>query len=164
MDPTVRRATENDIADTMPLWKELLEFHADLDPRFQLAPDAVTQAEEHLRAELAAVDRLLVVATHGPAVVGFCRASIRQRSTIFERRVHGFISEFYVAEPFRRKGIGRKLFQFVQPWLKQHKISDVELVNFSANDESDVFWGRLGFESYAVSRSIDLNKTESPPR
>jgi len=35
---TVRRATGIDVPDILPLWKEMMAFHAALDPRFRPAP------------------------------------------------------------------------------------------------------------------------------
>jgi hypothetical protein len=106
----VRKANAEDVAAVLLLWRELMEFHSDLDPQFRLVPGAVAQGEMHLMAELGHPASILIEAEQGAAVVGYCRASLRQQSPIFEHRTHGFISELHVLPRFQR---------YAERWLLQ---------------------------------------------
>lgn len=151
MQTLFREAGSGDIEAVLLLWHEMMEFHANLDPRYRLVSDAAIQVEAHLRLELDEPTSLLAVAEHDSVVVAYCRASIRRKSPIFERRVHGFVSEFHVLRSMRRRGIGRGLFQFVRQWFGEQGISSVELVTLDANEGSNAFWQSVGCIPYARS-------------
>ena len=156
MQTLVRTATEEDVAAILPLWRELMEFHSSLDSQYRLVADAATQVETHLHAELATPTSILAVAECGSTIVAYCRASVRQQSPIFEQHSHGFISEFHVSPSFRRRGIGRSLFEHVQQWLVEQDIRRVELVTLSANEASTAFWQSVGCLPYAERRFLTL--------
>ena len=162
MQPLIRKATEEDIAAILSLWRELNEFHTELDPQFQLVPDAGVQGEKHLRTHLDAPGSLLAVAERGAAIAGYCLAAVREQSPIFERRRHGFVSDLHVAASQRRHGVGTSLFEYVQRWFRERGVSRIELMTHNANACSNAFWESIGCEAYMERRRLELAAVRSP--
>jgi len=52
MPPRIRRAQPLDLDHLAILWKELTDFHAALDPKFALAPDAEERWRENASPDL----------------------------------------------------------------------------------------------------------------
>lgn len=152
----IRRAVDSDIAAILPLWRELLEYHSDFDPRFRLSADAVLPGKSHFRSELTKPTSFLAVAEHGSSIVGYCLASVHNQPSFFEHRAYGFVSEFHVSHSFRRRGIGRSLFGNMKQWFQRNGVSRVELVTMNGNESSKAFWQSVGCCSYAERRFIEL--------
>ena len=156
MQMVIRQARAEDVAAILPLWRELMRHHAELDPQYRLVPDAPAQAEAHLHAELTAPDSILLVAVYGSAILGYCRASVRQPSPVFVPSPQGFISELHVSPVYRRRGVGRGLFEHVKRCFGERGVYRLELVTLNANDDSGAFWQSMGCEPYAERRFFEL--------
>ena len=100
------------------------------------------------------------MAEHESGVVGYCRASVKRLSPVFEPRAHGFISELHVSPSTRRRGIGRALFAHVRWWLAGQGVRRVELITLNANDGSPAFWQSVGCESCAERRFLEINEAD----
>ncbi|MBL4936847.1 GNAT family N-acetyltransferase [Clostridium sp. YIM B02515] len=72
-------------------------------------------------------------------MVGFIHFKVDES----ERIGWGYILEFYIMPDFRRKGLGRKLYNFAKETLISCGIKDVWLSADKVNGES--FWFSMGF-------------------
>ena len=61
-----------------------------------------------------------------------------------ERRI-GYVAEFCVFPPWRRRGCGRRLFELSRRWLADRGSTGVELDVLPDNRVALAFWQRLGF-------------------
>jgi len=57
----------------------------------------------------------------------------------------GFLYHAAVLQPYRNRGIGKKLIEFALHALKQKGISKVGLLAFRENEIGNAFWERMGF-------------------
>ena len=80
-------------------------------------------------------------------MVGFAHFKIDRN----ERIGWGYILEFYIMPQFRRKGFGRRLYDFTKQEFTVHGIKDIWLTADRVNGEP--FWFSIGF--------VDTGNTEN---
>lgn len=64
---------------------------------------------------------------------------------MFPQRRIGYIAEFTVFAPWRRRGLGRRLFGRAQAWLADRGCTQIELDVLPDNGPAMAFWQSLGF-------------------
>ena len=64
----------------------------------------------------------------------------------------GCLYHVCVAEPYRRRGIGKAMVVHCMNALKAEEINKVSLIAFSVNDVGNAFWNEIGW-----TRRMDLN-------
>ena len=147
---SVRQARRNDIPSIVALWQQMMAVHQALDGRFRLVADADVEFARHARRMMQAAGSRIFVAEMGAHVIGYVLAEMQQRPPIYPAGRYGFISDLCVAEPFRRRGIGRALAQRAIGWLQSEGATAVELLASDRNQTAREFWAAMGFEPYLV--------------
>ncbi len=152
----VRPATVRDVPEIVAIWGELAFHHAQLDPAF--APSSRWQEEyrHFIRGLLGRDDALAVVGVDGDRVVGYAVGRISVLPGFFEQRRRGYIHDVVTREPYRRRGIGRRLVEALLDWLRECEVSAVELTVAVKNEEAVAFWTNLGFITYMHHMKRDL--------
>jgi len=74
----VRRATEIDVPDILPLWKEMMAFHAALDSRFRPAPGGDAHWAKAISAWMQDEDNCVLVAEVEGRIVGYIVGMMRE--------------------------------------------------------------------------------------
>lgn len=148
---TVRKATGADREGIGRLWLEMMEFHRDYDPRFfQLKPDALEIWLRHLDECLIDEEQIVLVAEAEDELVGFAMGRPNEDPPPFRTPPHGFVTNFLVSESWRRKGLGRRLFEALAAELHARNLREIRLSVAALNPSSNAFWRRMGFEPYLV--------------
>jgi len=150
-----RRARSGDIPALVRLWREMWEFHASLDPRYQATPlaDRVMAAwmGDHLRSE-----RACIVVAEERGLVGYVSGMILENPPILPWQFFGFISEISVSESCRRVGVGAGLVREMHDWFRSKRVPYVE-VNVSAkNPGSRAFWRKHGYSDFLERLRTEL--------
>jgi ribosomal protein S18 acetylase RimI-like enzyme len=144
----VRRANVADLPVVTRLWRELVGFHESLGGQdFRLAPGAEAGWKKYLREHLGKAHQLVLVAERGNRAVGFLVASVNLRQGIFMEREYGHISDVYVQEPERRKGVGQALVAQALRWFEEKRVGRVRLQTDARNALGFEFWKKLGFQT-----------------
>ncbi len=147
-DVRVRRAKLGDLPVLTRLWRELIGYHEALGGQdFRLAPNAEADWKRYLRGHLGKADRLCLVAELGSRPVGFLMAGIEQRPPILMERDYGHISDVYVQEPERGKGVGKALVAEALAWFQEKRVGRVRLQTDARNTLGFEFWKKLGFHT-----------------
>lgn len=153
----VRRAQARDMPAVTRLWRELVGFHEALGGQdFRLAPGAEAGWKRYLRAHLGKADKLLLVAERNGETVGFLVGSLELRPGIFMERRYGHISDAYVQEPHRGRGVGKALASEALRWFEEKRVVRVRLQTDARNTLGFEFWKKLGFETtvYTMDRLL----------
>ena len=145
----IRVARPEDLEALLPLWHEMVAAHASLEDLYTPRADAGDIALQHFRRVCAAEDRLLLIC-RGESVCGFLSASIRPAAPVFDASPVGVINELAVAAPYRRRGVGRRLYEEARAWLAGRGIGRVEVRTLTGNEASNAFWRKLGLQMYAA--------------
>lgn len=146
--PLIREATKNDIANLCALWRKMMMFHENLDGRFRFTKDARQEYSRHIAGALHTRYMHVFVAEVEGEIIGYIYGEVQERRPIFPAGKFGFISDIYVEEEWRRKGVGRRLFYQMRDWMMKERITAIELLAAERNPYSVAFWESLGFVSY----------------
>ncbi|MFK7691427.1 GNAT family N-acetyltransferase [Paenibacillus sp. HJGM_3] len=66
--------------------------------------------------------------------------------TIFRQRTMIYINDLCVREEFRKKGIGRQMFQYILDYAKKMNVDAVELDVFASNQEAVRLYESIGMK------------------
>ena len=123
-------------------------FHEALGGQdFRLAPGAEAGWRKYLRAHLGKADKLCLVAETGGEPVAFLLASIDVRPGVFMEREYGHLSDVYVQEAQRGKGVGKALVAEGLAWFETKRVGRVRLQTDARNTLGFEFWKKLGFHT-----------------
>ena len=141
----VRPATPADL----PAWYAL---------RVQLWPDATTPTDEQdMRDFLAAPTWCILLAEADGRAVGFLETSLRDYAEGCDSEPVGYLEGWFVAEPYRRQGVGAALVRAAEAWARSRgcteMASDAELHNLGSHRAHEA----LGYEE--VERVVLFRKT-----
>ncbi|MDY7041620.1 MAG: GNAT family N-acetyltransferase [Chloroflexota bacterium] len=153
---TVRRATEADVPAIVPLWKEMMAFHAALDPRFRPDPDGDVHWSRAISAWMQAEDNCVLVAEAEGQIVGYTVGMMRENPPVLLPLYHGFVSDICVAPEWRQRGVGRRMFAALKMWFRQQGADHIELRVAHNNPTSQAFWRKMGCEDYMDSMWCEL--------
>lgn len=113
----VREAKPGDVNEASELIIRMKKLNGEFDPLFKVVEDAQKRAVSYLSDSLGSEDKLVLVATRGPKVVGVLRAEIRDR-LFYVPAKEGSITDFYILPEARRKDLGREIISRASQRLK----------------------------------------------
>jgi GNAT superfamily N-acetyltransferase len=142
----IRRASLRDLDQLTALWRAINAHHSHLDPLFTERSEAAAEARELLRAQLADEDAAFFVCEREGELVGFCGARIDRAPPILVEVERAQVTDLYVVETLRRRGIARALVAAALEWVRARRVARVEVRVVSGNREGQAFWRALGFE------------------
>lgn len=126
----IRPAQKKDIPQLCVLWNAQQEFHHAIQPSIyrKLTPNVRIKIRRFLNTVLQNKKVKLFVATVDSDCVGFV-AFRAQKEAYFDTniKVSAMITELFVSESARRKGIASALIAQVEAWSRKHNVDCVEL-------------------------------------
>ncbi len=157
MSIDIAEATESHVPDMVELWREFMDHHKDIDPRFPVREDAHIGFEQHLRELMGAEDTLILVALDGSRTVGFSISQVNKYPPIWvERETYGFIDTMAITADYRRQGIGEQMLNRIFEWFDSRDIDRIELSVSARNQVGYSFWRKHGFKDFM--HRLYLNK------
>ena len=161
---SIREATEDDLPEVVELWGMLARHHETISDDFKLAWDSKRKWADYLERKFSEISTKLVVADEDGDLVGFMLCLLSPNTPIFKERKIGVITDVYVQEAFRRKGVTNKMLDVAVKWFKKNKVRSVQLAVAHDNLEARAVWRSLGFEPYMIYKRLDVEKLESQPK
>jgi ribosomal protein S18 acetylase RimI-like enzyme len=152
----LRNAEPHDNAALLALWRELMDLHVELDPRFALSDEADDAFLQYAEAARTRDDYRLRVAEVDGEVVGFAVSCLLPNSPVYRTRWIGYINDISVTSSRRGLGIGEALVDDAVWWLKRNGAESIEVYVARANAGAQRFWRRVGGRDYLDRLSIDL--------
>jgi ribosomal protein S18 acetylase RimI-like enzyme len=143
-----RLATEADLPALVPLIVRLKRLNEEFDSMLKVRPDAESQAETVLKAEIKS-PKSLVIAAEGTGpdkdkVIGVVRAAIRER-LFYMPEIEGVILDIYLLPLYRRHGAGRYLVEHTIAQLKERGAGIVTVEFPAQNEIASRFYAKCGF-------------------
>jgi ribosomal protein S18 acetylase RimI-like enzyme len=148
---TIRPGTEDDLPEMLRLWREMMDFHARVEPRFRpLPPPAGERAwGKHLREDVWGNEEWCVlVAEADGGLVGQIMGVLRDPAPVFESERYGYVTDIVVDPAERRSRVGRVLFEALKVWFRERKVSYLQLTVAHNNPVSQAFWREMGCTDY----------------
>jgi ribosomal protein S18 acetylase RimI-like enzyme len=143
-----RRAERRDLEQLLPLWRGLLDHHADRDPAFALASGADAALRRAVSAALRDADGAIFVWDADGALGALCVARVAQAPHGVRERARAEITEIAVQAALRRRGVGRALARAALDWAAAHGAARAEVRVSARNPEGQGFWRALGFGDF----------------
>lgn len=136
------------IPQMIEVWKEMMDYHAGLDPYYTRRDDAHLNFEKYVRMLMKSKDARVVVALDGDSVVGIAIGKIEAYPPVFQRDLHGFLDTVGVKSSHRRKEAGEKMVSDLIAWFKKRGLDRFELRVSARNPIGKSFWKKQGFKDY----------------
>jgi len=144
----IRPARPEDLPRLVELWKELMDFHRELDPFFTRRPDGHERWRQFVSANMASDRWLVLVAEvdHEPA--GYLMAALQECPPVFITTEYGFVQDVAVNAAHRRRGIASALYARCEEWFREKGVRRLELNALAVNELSTAFWRQMGYGDY----------------
>jgi nitroreductase/GNAT superfamily N-acetyltransferase len=153
----VRPATPADLAALVRL-RLAVQAHSERSSSsaWRMTPKAKARAGDELAEQIASSDALVLVACdEGGESVGMAVGQV-QRQEKYEPAVSGMIRRVYVAEDWRRRGVGRALIRGVLGFFREKDVEDLSLRYIPGNADAERFWSGLGFRPSLIQAGAKL--------
>lgn len=142
-------ATKLHIPGVIELWKELMDFHRNIDAYWSRRENGHIEYEKFLRGMLESEDAIVLVTTDKGQIVGYSSSRINRPSVnTRECDAYGDITDMVVKAEYRRKGIGQQMLAKIFEWFELKNINRIELSVAAQNRVSNSFWKKNGFKDY----------------
>jgi len=161
MSLTVRRASECDIPAMLRLWREMMDWHAAVEPRFRPlpCPGGERAWEDHLRRDIwENQDWCVFVAEMDGKLVGQIIGWVRDPVPVFEPVRYGYITDAVVTNSARRQGVGQALFSALKAWFREQGVTTLQLQIAHNNPTAQAFWRAMGGTDYMHTLWCDLEE------
>ncbi len=90
--------------------------------------------------------------------MGFMLCMLEPNVPVYRDRKIGVISDVYVQEQRRRKGVAKKMLDSGVTWLRKNRVKTVRLNVAADNLEARAAWRMLGFEPFIIDKRLDLDE------
>jgi ribosomal protein S18 acetylase RimI-like enzyme len=119
----VRKGRLNDVEIVLKLWQELMDYHHEIAAiDFEMIPNAPSLWIKFYRTHVRSGTKIALVAQVDGNIVGYLLGSIQPRPPVFKVKKEAMITDIFVAQNKRRKGIGTKLVSEFFNWAKTKKM------------------------------------------
>jgi N-acetylglutamate synthase-like GNAT family acetyltransferase len=152
----IRQATVEDVPSILEIWKELMDFHKELDPLYSRSATGHEKFAEHLVKYIQGDESCVFAAIDGEDLVGYCMATISMYPPVLEKQEYGEIDNIVVTERYRRSRIGESLLGEVRKWYREKGIDRMEAKVSKFNRVSTSFWAKMGFKPYMETVFLEI--------
>jgi len=140
------------------LWDMLAKYHQGLSDEFELAWDGKAKWSKYLRQKFSEISTKLIVAETDGELIGFMLCLLSPNPPIYKEKKLGVISDVYVKERWRRKGIAMKMFDVAVKWFAKNRARSVQLNVAAPNLEGRAVWRSLGFEPLVITKRLKVGE------
>jgi ribosomal protein S18 acetylase RimI-like enzyme len=143
---TIRKATKQDFRGIMQIWKQMMDYHLILDPKYlKLARNREKLMQAWLLRATRKKDSNLLVAVDD-MVIGYILGYKELLSPVYYHREYGYISDLAVDKKSRKKGIGKELTKEILKWFKSKNLTIVRLKAHTKNTIAIKAYQHMGFK------------------
>lgn len=156
MSIEIRTMKKSDIRELSEMWYELASWHENIMEGYELSDSPKKGWREFMKKGLSKENMITFVAEDGNEIVGFVSVVLRRRPPFFKQRDVGLILDLFVKEKRRREGIGSKLIEHTEDWIKDNGVSLAVLTVAPVNHIAVDFWEKNGYDTYLEKKRKEL--------
>ena len=152
----IRYAKEEDIDKILELLSEVLEIHATLRPDVFISGTTKYNKEEIKEMLNNPNTPIFVADEDGVKGYAFCVIKEVNNNNMHKSKTL-FIDDLCVEESSRAKGIGKKIYEYLNDYAKEINCDNITLNVWEANEEAISFYNKLGFNvrSMIMEKKVD---------
>jgi GNAT superfamily N-acetyltransferase len=138
------------VPGVVALWIALSEAHAARDPLYALVPGAEGEVRRLVDAQLRDPDTATFVAERADSagLAGLCIVRVDRAPPIHAETRRAEITDLYVEDARRRRGVGSALVERAYAWARQRGAPRVEVRVAAHNEVGRAFWRAQGFGDF----------------
>ncbi len=133
-------------------------LHATFEEGFTLAPGWAAMQRGWLARVVGDPDWYVALAFVGGEAVGCVMATAEYHPPIYVHPHRGWLSDVWVEERWRRRGVARTLIAAAEDWLREQGISRIELSVAQANTAAQAVYARLGYHLATLTFARDFDQ------
>jgi GNAT superfamily N-acetyltransferase len=155
---TIREAEDNDHPKLLDLWWSLTEAGTASDPRYRPREDARSTADRfivQLWVGPQRTQRVWVAVGDDGDLVGFMATRTAEPHLVLASPPTLVITDAFVVESYRRRGVGRALVGTVRAFADRERIRAIEVGTLALDSRAVAFWRSLGFGDWRVLFRIE---------
>jgi ribosomal protein S18 acetylase RimI-like enzyme len=152
----VIKAKRIHVPQVIELWKDFMDFHADVDPFYTRNAKAHIGYKKHLMKSVGLRTKQLFLALDGKQVVGYIYVEIAKHAPVFVDKYYGYICDMYTQPAYRRQGLGKLMYNAAIEWCKKKGMTHIELGVATKNRVANSFWRKMGFTERMRRMYLDL--------
>jgi len=143
-----RKATLKDLPQLVELGVAQSSFHKSFSNYNKVKKSLAKILKSFFRKKIRSKNALFIVAETKGAVVGYALAQIKKPIPVYIWRKEVELSDLFIKQSFRHKGIGKKLFSEVKLFAREINADYLWVGADSKNHSARDFYGRVGFEPF----------------
>jgi GNAT superfamily N-acetyltransferase len=157
-DPVIRVARAGDIDAIARLWEALVNFHHELDRELPtVSEDGAFRYAKRILNHIDDPSARVLVAEVDQQVVGYVLGVVVDLvPEMFSYDASGFLADVFVAEPYRRTGVGTALVKALADWFADKGLRYFEWHAAARNPTALAFWKALGGREVMVRMRADI--------
>jgi GNAT superfamily N-acetyltransferase len=156
----IREVLADELDRIRPLWDDLYRHQTLHGMKVTVSPDGSAQWAKGLKPLLGRYARVWG-AWQGGQACGFLCARLRNQPPHFSGESTGFISDVFVSESLRGRGVGRRLLQTSLEWFDGLGLRRVELQVIAGNPKARELYAELGWEEELV-QMVRIQRPTAP--
>ena len=152
----IRKAKAADIAFVIGLWQGMMEEMGRAESRLEAREGGeviwARWTGERMRDE----NSIVLVAEKEGRLLGYCVAHVEKALPVHKMKEHGYISDLYIEESERGKGIGGTLARRALDFFREKGLKAVQITVAVKNEKAEEFWRKLGFADFTKRMWVEL--------
>ncbi|MBD3350954.1 MAG: GNAT family N-acetyltransferase [Candidatus Lokiarchaeota archaeon] len=142
----------------LPLWRKLMSYHVQFDQSFEIKENAEQIFKEFLLKTIKNTNNCVYIALVKENTIAYMMGLKDFRPPVFKDSECAYISDAFVMEKYRNKGVGGKLCRKLISWFYNEGITRLEVQAAINNNISVPFWRSIGFRPYLTSMYLKNRK------
>ncbi|MFA5931422.1 MAG: GNAT family N-acetyltransferase [archaeon] len=139
-----RRAVISDINNILELNKSLVASQKKYTWYYQLRKDYSTNMKKFIRKSIVSKNSFVGIALDNEKIIGYCNAEVKKANSITKWGKELNLIDLFVSKYYRNKGIGSKLFSFVEEFGKKKKATLMNLQVVEGNNFAEKLYIQKG--------------------
>jgi len=152
----IEEASLKDIDRIIELWKGLINHHLSMTPIFQMRADAEANMRKYVKESVKSEDGLVLIAKKQNRIVAYMLCKIVSNPPVLEERKFGAISDAFVLEDERNKGIIKEMENKAVEWFKRKGMKSTEVRVYCKNEMGNKVWDKLGYKDFIFIRRKEI--------
>ena len=144
---TIRKAKLSNIQKLLSLWQGLMDYHKNLDKKaFTLKKNAKSLMESFFIKNIKNKNSIVLIAEDNSTPVGYLMGFIQKQPPVYEEDKFGYLSDAFIKEGYRSRGIMKKMVKQAEGFFKNKKLKTLSGRVFVGNKKGLKAWNKIGFK------------------